>query len=656
MNAPPQNPIHADGVLRVLLVEDSEPDAELLIRELRRFGYAPAWKRVDTPEALQAALAQEAWDLVLADYLMPQFSGLDALDLVKASGRDLPFIIVSGTIGEEMAVAAMRAGACDYLLKDRLARLGAAVQRGLEEAQQRRASLRAEERLRLLFHAVEQCPAVITITDAAGNIEYVNPRFTALTGYTPAEVHGRNPRMLKSEGTLPAEHARLWKTITAGGQWRGEFTNRKKSGEPFWESAAISPVRDSDGRIAHFVKVAEDITQRKRADESLRKLESQLRQAQKIEALGELAGGIAHDFNSFLGAIVMNVQLARSAVAADSQTADYLDRAISASRQAAGLAHQMLTFSRREEQQRRPIQLGPAVREALRLLEASLPEGAEFSVDIPAESRMVLADAAQIQQIVVNLWTNACHALPPSGGRIAVSLADVDVDAETAAGHPALNPGPHVRLTVRDNGHGMRPELVERVFEPFFSTKREGQGTGLGLSVVRTIVTSHQGAIAVESRPGAGTAMQLFFPEAPRPGTPAASPEGTPARGRGERVLLVDDHAQVRDAMQSLLEHLGYRAMAFGSPRQALAAFRAQAEGVDVVLTDVSMREMNGAELAREILAIRPDVPIVITSGYDLAGIAHHLHELGICEILTKPVQQDGLAAALTRALGRQQS
>jgi len=282
-NAAPATATRQLGQLRLLLVEDSKIDAELLIRALQRFGYVPVWERVETPEDFQQALARQSWDLVLADYALPRFSGLDALEWVNASGLDVPFILVSGTIGEETAVAAMQAGAYDYLLKDRLTRLGAAVQRSLERAEQRRANRRAQEQSRLLFHAVEQSPTSITITDVAGNIEHVNPRFTELTGYTLDEVRGQNPRFLKSELTLPAEYARLWKTITAGREWRGEFANRKKNGDLYWESAAISPVRDDQGKILHYVKVGEDITQRKRADESLRALEAQLRQAQKME-------------------------------------------------------------------------------------------------------------------------------------------------------------------------------------------------------------------------------------------------------------------------------------------------------------------------------------------------------------------------------------
>jgi CheY-like chemotaxis protein len=342
----------------------------------------------------------------------------------------------------------------------------------------------------------------------------------------------------------------------------------------------------------------------------------------------------------------------------DSQTAEYLDRAASASRQAAGLARQMLTFSRRDETQRRYVHLGSVVLETLRLLEASLPPGVKSIVDIPTGGRAVLADASQVQQAFVNLWTNACYALPEQNGRITISLADVDVKASATRQHPDLRAGPYVRLTVRDNGRGMDPEVREQIFEPFFTTKPEGQGTGLGLTVVQNIVNSHQGAVVVESWPDQGTAIHLYFPAETSVRAEPTAPmmlraEQPSPLGQGELVMLVDDHALVQDAMRSLLEELGYRVRVFGNPLHALDTFRAGAEDFDLVLTDLSMREMNGAELAREILTIRPATPVVIRSGYDLPGLRQCIRELGIREVLAKPVERDRLATALARALRR---
>ena len=643
--------------LRLLIVEDSPLDAQILVHRLESFGYAPAWERVDDQTGLREALDRQSWDIVLCDYAMPRYNGLDALQTIRTVSPDLPVILVSGTIGEDGAVEAMRAGAYDYLLKDRLARLGAAVQRSLEEAKHRRERRRSEERLRLLFHAIEHSPASIVITDPSGRIEYANPRFTQDSGWSLEEVRGQNPRLLKSGAMSPAEYTRLWKTILAGGEWRGEFCNRKKTGELIWESAAVSPVRDSRGQITHFVKVAEDITHRKQTDEAFRRLDAQLRRAQKMEALGEMAGGIAHDFNSYLGAIVTTLQLARTGLDPNSQTGEYLDRAASASRQAAGLARQMLSFSRRDESQRRLVPLGSVVLETLRLLEASLPPGVDCAIDIPTAGRAVLADASQVQQAVVNLWTNACHSFQGRKGRITVSLADVDLDASEIAQYPGLSAGPYVRLTVRDDGCGMDPEVREQIFEPFFTTKPEGQGTGLGLSVVQTIVTSHHGAAMVESWPGQGTAMHLLFPaESVGSATMSAAmprPDGPLPLGSGELIMLVDDHALIQDAMRTLLEQLGYRVRVFGNPLQALDSFRMETDDYDLVLTDLSMREMNGAELAREVLSIRPTVPVVVSSGYDLPGLYQCIRELGIREVLAKPVERDRLAVALARALGR---
>lgn len=647
--------------LRLLIVEDSAIDAELLLHHLRAFGYQPVWERVDDEDGLRKALAKQSWELVLCDYMMPQYNGLDALKTIRRIAPDLPVILVSGTIDEDFAVEAMRSGAYDYLLKDRLARLGHAVQRSLQEAERRRASHRMEDQLRLLFHAIETSPAGIVITDTEGQIKYANPGFTRMTGYPLDAVRGENPRLLKSGEMASAEYSHLWKTIQAGNEWQGEFCNRKRDGQLFWESATISPVRDSQGRITHFVKVAEDITHRKQTDEAYRKLQLQLRQIQKMESLGELATGIAHDFNNYLGSIVTNLQLARAGLDDESQTVDYLDRAATASRQAAGLARQMLALSRRDEPRRQSIRLGPVVLEALRWLETSLPSQVKVAVDIPALGGVARADASQIQQLFVNLWSNACHALRGQDGCITISLADQDVDATMVAAHPGLQIGPYVRLTVRDDGCGMDPEVREKAFDPFFTTKPEGHGTGLGLSVVRSITDGHQGAVVVESWPGQGTAMHVFLPADPSATDASVAAEldsPMPVReqslplGHGEKIMLVEDHELVQNATRSLLEELGYRIDAFCDPCRALATFRAEAENFDAVLTDLSMREMNGAELAREILAIRPSIPVLITSGYDLPGIRQHIRELGIREVLAKPIERTRLAVVLAQALG----
>ncbi len=272
--------------LKVLIVEDSEDDAALLVRELRKGGYDVAHERVETSSAMEEALAKQEWDVIVADYNLPNFSAPAALSLLQKKGLDLPFIMVSGKVGDDVAVEAMKAGAHDYIAKGNLSRLVPAIGRELREARGRQQRSRTEEQLRKLSHAVEQSPSVVVITDTKGTIEYVNPKFTQITGYTSGEAIGENPRILKSGRTPPEVYKEMWETITSGGEWRGEFCNKKKNGELYWEDASISPVRDSKGVITHFVAVKEDITERKQMEEQLKESHRGLARAQQIAHLG----------------------------------------------------------------------------------------------------------------------------------------------------------------------------------------------------------------------------------------------------------------------------------------------------------------------------------------------------------------------------------
>jgi diguanylate cyclase (GGDEF)-like protein/PAS domain S-box-containing protein len=262
--------------LAVLLVEDSESDAQIMVRILKKAGYDPAFERVETAGEMKAALDRQAWDIVISDYNLPQFDGRSALEILKETERDIPFIIVSGAIGEETAVAMMKAGAHDYLMKNNLARLAPAVARELEQAQDRRERKKAEQTLRQISRAVEHSPVSIVITDVNGKIEYVNPKFTELTGYTFEEARGNTTSMLKSGKTPPEIYEDLWQTIQSGGEWKGDLLNRKKNGDLYWEKISISSVTDAKGNITHFVSVNEDITDRREAEEKIRSLNAEL--------------------------------------------------------------------------------------------------------------------------------------------------------------------------------------------------------------------------------------------------------------------------------------------------------------------------------------------------------------------------------------------
>ncbi|MFQ5637738.1 MAG: PAS domain S-box protein [bacterium] len=441
---------------------------------------------------------------------------------------------------------------------------------------------RTEDQLRTLSRAIDQSPTSVIITDPQGNIEYVNPKFSQITGYTAKEVLGKNPRILKSGETPAKEYKKLWDTITSGGEWRGEFHNKKKNGELFWESASVSPIRDSEGVITHFVAVKEDITERKRLQEQRAELEKELRHAQKMETVGTLAGGIAHDFNNILQAIQGYVEMCLDDASDTRQVRADLEEVLEATGRAKSLVRQILTFSRHAEQERKPLRLNPIVKEALKLLKASLPSTIEIRHNLDAGCSAVLADPTQIHQVLMNLCTNAYQAMDRDGGVLEVNLGMVVVDAELSRTYPNLSAGQYVRLTVRDTGRGMSQSTRERIFEPFFTTK-VGEGTGLGLSVVHGIVANHDGEITVESKPGKGTTFHVYLPQLESGMEQESQRAETLLRGK-ERILFVDDEEVVAAVVKRLLDRLGYDVTLRNSSVAALETFRAQPDKFDLVM------------------------------------------------------------------------
>jgi len=640
--------------LRLLLVEDSEDDAALVLLELRRAGFVPVATRVETAAAMRAALRAEPWDLILADYSLPAFMGLEALDLYHESGLDIPFLIVSGTIGEELAVEAMRAGAHDYLLKGNLARLGPAITRELRETQLRRERRRdldrlvaSEQRFTTIFH---DSPVAILISDVVdGRIIDANAAALTLSGYTRDEVIGHDTVELGVFAS-PEERRHLVRPALERGHGNAlEHQVHNKRGEPVTILISFSLLAlDGQNRL---LSIVQDITARKRAEETRKNLEVQLHEAQKMEAIGTLAGGIAHDFNNILTGILGNVQLAEFDLASKHPARAYLSDALKACNRARDLVAQILTFSRRREQQRVVTRLGPVIKEALRLLRASLPATIDIRLDIDDDSPPVLCDPTQMHQVLMNLGANAAYAMRAAGGVLAVSLRAVEVESAMIAQHPQLRTGRTVCLSVRDSGCGMDVATRERIFEPFFTTKAPGEGTGLGLAVVHGIVLNHEGVIVVDSQPGAGTVFHLYFPVIETAESKSTAEPGLLPRGRGERILLVDDEPAVVLIGGRMLARLGYRPLAFTSATEALAAFREDPAGIDLVLTDSTMPDITGVELARQVYALRPGLPLVITSGHLRTDDIDQAREFGVHCFVEKPFSLSTLAETLQRAL-----
>jgi PAS domain S-box-containing protein len=1017
--------------IKILIVEDDPNDAELLLIELQRAGFEPHWTRVDTEAGFVAQL-DPSIELVLSDFQMPSFDGLRALQLLRERGLDIPFILVSGTIGEDLAVQAMKNGAADYLLKDRLVRLGPAVAQALaahrirrerresdHNAERQRSELRilfdlipamvwfkdtgnrilqvnqraalfggqsvaeverenalatvsrkaaefgaedleviqsglpqrgivamhraadgaeswlqtdrvpvrdkagkvigivvmaqditerksTEQSLQLLNSAVMQSKESILITeallDAPGpRILFVNPAFTAMTGYSAAEVQGKTPRLLQGPRTDRAVMRRLRQTLQAGDSFEGEAINYRKDGAEFlmeWQitpictaagvtthyvavqrditerrkgeiatgrlaaivessddaiygegldgritswnrgaarifgytaeeivgapkgrlippgleeeeiqmleaggrgrslehfetvrltkdgrlidiSLTVSPLKSPAGAILGIAQVARDITERKRATESLRaneatlavaqrigqfgsweldlentdelnanalrwsdemfriaglepgsvavtnefffslvpaadhaaiekafanairerhtysithrlvradgsvrivsetaqiflddktgrplkvvgiahditdrrRLEEQIRESQKMDALGTLAGGIAHDFNNILTAINGYTELAQLALKENPVVRGYLGSVLQAAKRAAHLVRQILTFSRQEQLERRPTQLLPVVAETLNLLRATIPTTTAFDLSLASDAPVVFADPTQIHQILMNLGTNAWHAMKGRSGRLGVTLERFQVDARLAAATHGLQPGTYARISVSDTGSGMDPATLARIFEPFFTTKPTGEGTGLGLAVVHGIVDNHDGAITVDSQPGIGTVFRVYLPAFAGEALGAPSELGEGPRGNGERILVIDDEEPLAQLGQKTLSALGYEVEFATRPALALSMVRADPQRFALIVTDQTMPELTGLQLAERLQLIRPGLPIILMTGYAALVTPELAEAAGIRQVLIKPTSIGALGAAVHGAL-----
>jgi PAS domain S-box-containing protein len=624
--------------LRVLIVEDSDDDTELLLRELRR-AFDPAWQCVESAESLAAALGRQAWDVVLADYMMPRFTALAALEVLRQSGQDIPFIVVSGSIGEDLAVAAMKAGAHDYLMKNNLTRLNAAIERELREAAGRRERLRAEEalraseaRYRLLFDANPQpllvCArdtlAFLAVNDAAvRHYGYARERFLALT---LAE--------LSPPEDLPALRAYL-----AGDAARHEqvssWRHRKKGGGlidvELWAHDLVF-----DDHPALLVLVS-DVTERKQ-------LEKQLRQAQKMEGVGQLAGGLAHDFNNLLTALLSYGELMMQKLRPDDPLREDLAGILQVGERASTLTRQLLAFSRKQSVQPRVLDFNALVANMVRLLQRLIGADIDLETRLAPAGCTVKADPGQLEQVLLNLIVNARDAMP-EGGKLTVETSTVDLDEAYARTRPDVRPGPHVRLRVSDTGCGMSEAIKAHLFEPFFTTKEPGKGTGLGLATVYSIVQHSQGHIEVDSEPGHGTSFQVYLP-AVREKVGRGSGVAPAARPRGgsETVLLVEDDDVLRPLFSTLLTHDGYQVLAGRSGTEALHLGEHHVGPLHLLVTDLVLPQLSGQALAARLRALRPGLKVLYLSGYGDEGVRGQ-------PFLQKPFAPDALARKVRELL-----
>jgi len=467
----------------------------------------------------------------------------------------------------------------------------------------------AEEQLRKLSRAVEESPVSIIITDQQARIEYVNPKFVEMTGYTLAEVAGRPPLFMQSGEPVfghGSVHKKMWATITAGNEWRGEFQNKKKSGETFWESVSISPIKGENGNPTHLVILKEDITRQKQ-------LEGEFRQAQKMEAFGSLSAGVAHDFNNILTAILCNVEVMEGENPLDAVQAEALTEIKTAGERAANLTRQLLLFSRQKPMQTKLVQVNEVVENMGKMLRRLIGEHIHLKTQFCAGDTPVIADASMLEQVLLNLTVNSRDAMP-EGGDMTIVTETVTISEATGR----RRSGRFVCFSVSDTGSGISAPDMEHIFEPFFTTKEIGKGTGLGLATVFGIIEQHKGWIEVESVVGSGTTFHIFLPrhEAAADTDFIAKPN-VRAQGGSETILLVEDEPALRKLARTILTRLGYTVHEAGSATAAIEVWQQHQAGINLLFTDMVMPgKMSGLELSQRLLQDKPGLKVVYTSGY----------------------------------------
>ena len=616
--------------LRVLILEDRPEDCELIVHELRQGGLDLVWHRVDTEADYLARLMPDL-DVILADYNLPGFDAVRAVRHLKDRGLDVPFIVLSGNLGDERAAAIIKEGAADYLLKDRLARLGPAVTSAVEATRQRRALHEAETRYKSLF---ERAPVGLYRGTPAGEIMDANPAAVRMLGYPDRQsLLAVNVTDLYVD---PGQRSRFQALIAEHGSVRGFETQfRRRDGSVISVRLSASGIHDAEGRALYYEGSIEDVTELKRAEEALR-------QSEKLSAMGSLLAGVAHELNNPLAVVLGHARLL--AETAEGRSAERGTKITAAAERCARIVKNFLALARQHPPERQRVALGTIVREAVELLAYQLRvSDVEVTLDLAPNLPVLWADPHQLQQVFVNLITNAQQALSqaPPPRRLTIATRH---DPSRAA----------VTVDVADTGPGMRPEVRSRIFEPFFTTKPPGQGTGLGLALCRGIIEGHAGTITVESAPGRGTAFRIELPVTPPPEAAAAAlPAAAAQPVRQKSILIVDDEPDVAEILADLLAVDGHRVQTAPNGARALEKLRGGA--YDAILSDLKMPELDGPSLYRTLAhQSHPLIQRFIFVTGDVLGeeMRQFLEETGVL-CVSKPFDLEQVRRALDAVFQR---
>jgi two-component system, cell cycle sensor histidine kinase and response regulator CckA len=643
-------PALVQALLRVLLVGAKEEDF-FLIREILERNRRSLPTELDHANSLAEAklmLQHNTYGLVLFEHETGNAEAVRLLNKFLHDGVSLPFILLTEGADEKTVAEIIENGTWNYLTRSQLdgATLIRTIRGTMALHTMQRGQQAAEATLRKLSRAVEQSADTVMVTNRDGIIEYVNPAFETLTGYSSAEACGETPRILQSGEQTPEFYQAMWKTVLDGNVFRGVLVNRKKNGDLYCVDESISPVRNASGSITHFIFNGRDLTDRVR-------LEAQLLQAQKMDAVGRLAGGVAHDFNNLLTIITSYSELALDAVPKTSPLEAKLNEILLAARRAAELTRQLLAFSRKQPQALRVADLNQVIADIAKTLPRLIGEDIDFSFIRGEGLGRVRVDPVQIEQILMNLAANARDAMP-QGGHIRIETSDVTLDEEYADHKNALIPlGRYAMISVTDDGLGIPQEHLPHIFEPFFTTKPLGEGTGLGLATVYGIVKQNRGFVWAYSEPEMGTVFKIYLPcVAEQSRTDEVEPAKVENIARGsETILLVEDEHAVRRAAAEFLRQQGYSVLEAKDGVEALELAKKHGSSIHLAVTDVVMPNMSGGQLATELSRSRPETILLFVSGY--AGKTVLDHKVIDLEnnFLQKPYTLKQLAGKIRAAL-----